>query len=348
MNYNLTTAFITIATDILLMCFVKRNRNIAQQARKGFIIAFFIVILGVVLHFLSLAVSTFIYKKILLLLKYSIIPLAPAIFAQLVFEKGKISSMNSKVLRVYFVIYELTLFIVVLFINKIHFLLPEIYAITFLVSALYLFIKAFIFSKLYQNTNKSELVLIICFLAIGVIIQCFNSKLQVSWLTISIASTFMYLYYNELSQSIDGLTSLLNQNRFTNDWHNLNQKAIIIVLDVNDFKQVNDTYGHQKGDEILCVLATLVKSNYEKYGKVYRMGGDEFSVILTKNIDKFEVLNKNLIDKIQEFKEVQPELPHISYGCALYEPSSDKTKHEVLQEADAEMYKFKNLLKSKK
>ena len=141
-------------------------------------------------------------------------------------------------------------------------------------------------SRSIASQIKHAFIVAAGIVSILVVILANNFKLVM--LAISIALVFTYMYHVELKQSIDGLTSLLNQQCFIHDLQNLHQKAVIIVLDVNDFKQINDTYGHQKGDEILHMLSAILKDNYQKHGRVYRMGGDEFSVILTRNIRFFK------------------------------------------------------------
>ena len=182
---------------------------------------------------------------------------------------------------------------------------------------------------------------------VSILVVILANNFKFVMLAISIALVFTYMYHVELNQSIDGLTSLLNQQCFIHDLQKLHQKAVIIVLDVNDFKQINDTYGHQKGDEILHMLSAILKDNYQKHGRVYRMGGDEFSVILTRNISNSDFLNKNLIADIQKVKEQMPEFPYLSYGSAIYDPSSKELPEDALNKADSEMYYFKRLMKGK-
>ena len=58
---------------------------------------------------------------------------------------------------------------------------------------------------------------------------------------------------------------------------------MLIVFDVDDFKHVNDVYGHVKGDLCLSVIANCIKGAYAQYGYCYRIGGDEFCVLLKNN-----------------------------------------------------------------
>ena len=84
---------------------------------------------------------------------------------------------------------------------------------------------------------------------------------------------------------LDGLTGLLNQNSFLNRSEEMNYtNGMLIVFDVDDFKHVNDVYGHVKGDLCLRIIADCIKKAYAKYGYCYRVGGDEFCVLWLSHV----------------------------------------------------------------
>jgi diguanylate cyclase (GGDEF)-like protein len=55
---------------------------------------------------------------------------------------------------------------------------------------------------------------------------------------------------------------------------------VIVTFDLNNLKQCNDQYGHRVGDEYIINAAHIIEDNFERYGKCYRIGGDEFCVIM--------------------------------------------------------------------
>ena len=65
----------------------------------------------------------------------------------------------------------------------------------------------------------------------------------------------------------------------------------ILFFDVNDFKTINDQHGHQFGDESLTAVAKSLRRAYGTYGLCYRIGGDEFCVILDRRIDSVQELD---------------------------------------------------------
>ena len=71
-------------------------------------------------------------------------------------------------------------------------------------------------------------------------------------------------------------------------------------MDLNGLKHVNDSCGHAAGDELICAAADCMKNSFSEYGKVYRIGRDEF-VVITKNIGRFEEVLKNFERSVEEW-----------------------------------------------
>lgn len=352
MDYYTTIAFLTISINIILITIVALNKNLSKKTRDGFIAAFSFILIGAVIELIGtideISASFTIFTK---LVKFSIVPLMPLICTCTIFEQDR-ESLVVKFLKIYFVLYEIYMYIeyFTYSFNMFYNITAKIYFVSFIFSSIYMFFKAFQFSNCYQNTNKIELVLIIIFISFGITAESIKEDVKISWLTIAVASAFIYIYYNELIQCVDGLTTLLNQKSFSNYIENIDVEVALIIFDVNDFKIVNDTYGHNFGDKILCTISKLLKDTYQDYGKCYRIGGDEFAVILTKELDMVDRLNKKFISSVSKQKILQHELPHISYGTVQYNPKN-KLKYsatDALNDADAEMYKYKEQFKSNK
>lgn len=93
----------------------------------------------------------------------------------------------------------------------------------------------------------------------------------------------------------DDLTGVYNRNAYNSHISRRGKYSGIILFDVNDFKQINDTLGHLAGDAVLKEIAqTLLQVFPEPQYKVFRIGGDEFSV-LSKDISEKDIIN-NLIN----------------------------------------------------
>jgi diguanylate cyclase (GGDEF)-like protein len=116
---------------------------------------------------------------------------------------------------------------------------------------------------------------------------------------------------------------------------------VVVVLDIDDFKQVNDKYGHSVGDIILKEFTALIKKNLRKDDLIARWGGEEF-IILCKNIDK-----KSAIVKVEELCKIIDEYTfteakHITSSFGLTFANMDDTPKTILQRADDALYEAKN------
>ncbi|MBT2772248.1 sensor domain-containing diguanylate cyclase [Halomonas sp. ISL-60] len=119
----------------------------------------------------------------------------------------------------------------------------------------------------------------------------------------------------------------------------------LLFLDINDFKGINDVHGHAAGDRVLCTVARRLEGCVRETDTVARMGGDEFTVLLTDIKSTTAVTEK--VDQIltvmseplgAEFGEVS--MPSCSIGVACY-PEDGKDADTLLSRADSHMYQIK-------
>lgn len=88
----------------------------------------------------------------------------------------------------------------------------------------------------------------------------------------------------------DELTRCFNRHAYEERINNLDlrEEWIYISMDLNNLKHINDSLGHAAGDELICAAADCMRESFGKYGNVYRIGGDEFVVIITGNTKEFQ------------------------------------------------------------
>lgn len=123
----------------------------------------------------------------------------------------------------------------------------------------------------------------------------------------------------------------------------------LLFIDVDDFKAINDTYGHMRGDEVLKIIGEAILLAVRKQDMVFRYGGDEFAVIL-QNASKEEAFQvaerifsnvKRSVDGLTTFMKVT-----VSVGIAvLDEEFTDKKM--LLEAADKSLYEAKRLGKNR-
>ena len=118
-----------------------------------------------------------------------------------------------------------------------------------------------------------------------------------------------------------------------------------IMIDANNLKTINDTYGHQKGDELLIEIANCIRTGVDGRGHCYRIGGDEFVVSLT-GVTEDEV--RGCIAAIQKEVESADQRSDIVISAAMgyaWTSVMDQDVQELLEQADAAMYENKTAMK---
>lgn len=158
----------------------------------------------------------------------------------------------------------------------------------------------------------------------------------------------------------DGLTRIGNRTAFEERLAELEKikdelPAIAIVMfDVNDLKQMNDSMGHQMGDRMLVETAVLMNNTFvEQNGECFRIGGDEFVVFLSgENVrERYDAGIARFTKMVEEYnarKDTDFSIS-IAYGCAFYDRTQrGKSLMEIYKQADMLMYENKRLMKQQR
>ena len=123
-------------------------------------------------------------------------------------------------------------------------------------------------------------------------------------------------------------------------------KLSMLILDIDDFKKINDTLGHQKGDEVLVLVADLVSKNLRKIDLPFRYGGEEFVVLLpgTAEVEAIHTAERlrSVIEESNAFRD-QDDMPQqirVSIGAAVF-PDHARTEEELFMKADSALYRAK-------
>ncbi|GEM47048.1 GGDEF domain-containing protein [Deinococcus cellulosilyticus] len=166
------------------------------------------------------------------------------------------------------------------------------------------------------------------------------AELLAKHLGFAISNAELWHDLNELAHT-DALTDLGNRRAFM---HDIDERITagspfaLVIVDIQQFKQINDTHGHQTGDEVLAAVAESLRMHSRGMGKAYRLGGDEFALLT--------LADGSVVERI--VLKVQDTLRHrfvhfpvrVNSGVALF-PQEARTEDALYHVADQAMYQAK-------
>ena len=217
-----------------------------------------------------------------------------------------------------------------------------IYVAMYYAAMLYLMVATVRTAAAFQNRSRTLIYPLTLFLGAETVIQLALPELHVTWLCVTLLSVLYYIYCSEMWNQLDALTGLLNQNSYLNRTAEMRRSGgVLVVFDVDDFKQINDRYGHLQGDVCLAEIADCIKKAYARSGYCYRTGGDEFCVLM-ENADREAQCAQEFVRQLEQRRKAVDFLPTVSFGSA---PFLGEDVLAVKNRADREMYRYKKARK---
>ena len=218
-------------------------------------------------------------------------------------------------------------------------------------SCIYFAYAVFILIMKRKKGDRREIIALMIFCIIpyvGVIIQIAFSNILAIWNYTGISIIIYYVYLRERTFKYDGLTGAWNRVAFeayiNNSLSNNNTAFSLAYIDIDNFKAINDTYGHDEGDIALKTVVALLQNIFQSRGTVVRMGGDEFIVIIYSS-------KKYIVDNMIEHMKLtfiehnkKTDKPYkIKFSCG-YDGYDEKYKDidTLVKHVDKLMYLDKN------
>ena len=198
-----------------------------------------------------------------------------------------------------------------------------------------------------DKLSKNEILMFMLLFilpVIGMIISIFEPTFHLGWSSLVIGLLGIYVFLETTPSEEDVLTKVYNRKSFESYVEYLEDSKIpygLLILDLNGFKQINDEYGHQKGDDVLTQFSALLREVFLKDGFVARLGGDEFAVILMEDEPEVPLHMKELKNKLKELED--PVLGNVSFSYGYESKTAAKPMREMYRKADQKMYQYKDL-----
>lgn len=367
-----TTISVIVWLALLILCtLVYENDRISTRNKKIFYLTYVLIFIASLAEWVGVYISGItgipaVWLRIVKCIDYILTPIAGAALV----GQMRLRNVWTKILNV--VILFNTLIQLVSFftgwmtiVDEKHYYhhgpLYIIYIGEYVIVLLLVIILFLNYGKNFRKQNRLSIYLVMVFMLVGIIMQeGLGKDVRTAYLAMTIGATLMFIHSTEYSQQkkddelleqriqikTDALTGLLSRYAYNNALDkyttDMPESLVAFSIDINGLKRVNDTLGHEAGDELICGAAACIKNVFDEVGSCYRTGGDEFIVLasMSKNeavkcVQDIEKLTKNwtgsLVDSLA-----------LSVGYAVLEEHKDCNCSELIQVADKQMYMAKD------
>ena len=215
---------------------------------------------------------------------------------------------------------------------------------------LYYLISAIIVTRRYEKENGARtffnINMFLVPILIGAGLQFAFYGLSLAWLASAIGLTGMYMMQQNETAYLDPLVDTYNRRYFDfllTSWISRGYGFSGVMMDIDDFKSINDNFGHSEGDHALMKLTEILKSSCTANDRVFRFAGDEFIVLVRTDRggsveDYLETMERNL-DRFNDKRDGSYRIA-VSYGVCAFEPGKGDTD-TFMKELDSRMYEMK-------
>ena len=211
-----------------------------------------------------------------------------------------------------------------------------------------LLVYALVFNKHIVSEYKAAVLFLPALSFIGALLQIFIANIDCTYAGISLGCLIVFFYYQSRDVNIDYLTGVLNRRGLDIKMQDMVKSSIssgkeftAVMMDVDNFKDINDSMGHEEGDKAIKIIADILVDIFGRTAFIGRFGGDEFCVI-TDEMDMNQINEK--IDEVRSQVEKQsarnnwPQGVGISCGFRSYNHDSSLTAKQFQELIDKLMY----------
>jgi diguanylate cyclase (GGDEF)-like protein len=197
-----------------------------------------------------------------------------------------------------------------------------------------------------RDPNRPDVSLPLLLAVIGIALSALLGALILAW------SRNERMQELQREASLDPLTGLKNRRRFEEDLQMAMARArregatgAVLMLDLDDFKRVNDSHGHPAGDRMIAEIAEVLRQRTRESDTLARLGGDEFAIVLPRcSLVEARMVAESIADAIRGRQPTRGDVDPItaSIGVAMFGDDPRTSSESVVSEADTAMYAAKD------
>lgn len=229
--------------------------------------------------------------------------------------------------------------------TELNFLLPTVLIFIYLILGI---IKVYIHRRSKGKYMIFPVIYFVTPIVISVTVQAFIYGISLIYIGIAIGLTGVYLSTQSESAYIDQLCGVYNR-RYYNDYIrafcNSKNKASSItgaLIDMDNFKPINDNFGHDVGDEALVKFSSILRKNMSEIGFVVRFGGDEFVLVTNRSEGEIEKAVSDILNELDEENASGENRYKLEFSYGISSITADSSSDDFLKTMDSRMYEMKN------
>lgn len=208
-----------------------------------------------------------------------------------------------------------------------------------------------VFRKDFMSEYKNMILVLPLFSLLGAICQVFFYNMDTTYAGISLGCLVLFFFFQSNDVNIDYLSGVLNRrgidiklDEMIKNSQSSGKNFAAIMMDLDNFKTINDTFGHEEGDKAIKQMADILTNSFDEDTSIGRFGGDEFFVI-TDNVSKIEldIIINEVREKLAHIRDKRgwDKNVDISCGYSIYVSTSNMAREEFAEILDALMYNEK-------
>lgn len=246
-----------------------------------------------------------------------------------------------------------------------HYSQGPLYTVYLLICAgviLLVILQFIVYGRSFRRQNRISLYATMLVVIAGIVMQeALEDGPKTSYLGMTLGVALMFIHYSEFSlltlddhltrQQIqidtDALTGVFSRYAYSQALKAYDAAGALprdlaaFTIDVNGLKQVNDTLGHEAGDELICGAARCIERAMGGAGRCFRTGGDEFVVLASMSREQAREAMARLERETERWRGETVEELRLAAGCALAADHADLSAEKLVREADLAMYTAK-------